>query len=118
MASKRQRLSELFKKMNSQQQESLLDYASFLVHRADAAAAMEESQEKLEPLFSERPDNENVVNAIKRLRASYFMLNTDDLLNESSTLMAQFMLQGRDAQEVIDDLERMFDIHYQKYLES
>ena len=59
-----------------------------------------------------------MVNAIKRLRASYFMLNADDLLNETSSLMAQFMIQGRAADDVIDELEQVFDSHYKKYLQS
>ena len=46
------------------------------------------------------------------------MLDTDGLLNETSSLMTQFMLQGRDASEVIDDLEQLFKDHYDKYRES
>lgn len=46
------------------------------------------------------------------------MLNADDLLNETSSLMAQFMVQGRAAEDVIDDLERVFAEHYQRYLQQ
>jgi len=45
-------------------------------------------------------------------------LNTDVLLNETSSLMTQHIVQGRDAVEVIDDLETLFDQHYQNYLQS
>lgn len=117
MSVNRQRLLDLFKSMTPQQQQSLLDYAAFLLQQESSADRLE-TQEKLQPLATERPENENVVNAIKRLRVSYFMLNTDDLLNASSTLMAEFMLQGREAAEVIDDLEQLFENHYKTYLES
>ncbi len=117
MSAQRRHLLELFNSMNQQQQQSLLDYAAFLQQQPSRDDELE-SQEKLTPLKTERPDNENVVNAIKRLRKSYYMLNTDHLLNESSTLMAEFMLQGRPADAVIDDLELLFEKYYKQYLES
>ncbi len=117
MSAQRRRLLELFNSMDQQQQQSLLDYAAF-VHHQSSLDKDSNTQEKLVPLKTERPDNENVVNAIKRLRKAYFMLNTDNLLNESSTLMAEFMLQGREADAVIDDLEQLFEKHYKQYLES
>lgn len=94
-----------------------MDYARYL-DQLSSSDEQEQEAEKLQPLETSRPDKENVVNAIKRLRASYFMLNTDDLLNESSALMAQFMIQGRAADDVIDELEQVFDSHYKKYLQS
>ena len=115
MAKAKQRLSKLLEDMGPGQQQSLLDYAEFLLHKS---AATESAQVKQQPLEQPRPPDENVVAAIKRLRASYFMLNTDDLLNETSSLMAEFMIQGREATAVIDDLENLFDNHYQKYLQS
>lgn len=118
MGQKRQRLIKLFDGMEQQQQDSLLDYAAFLLNQQEKSDPTQ-SQQKLAPdLSNPRPEEENVVNAIKRLRASYYMLNADNLFSESSTLMAQFMLHGRDADEVIDDLQQLFEDHYQKYLEA
>lgn len=117
MSTDRQRLVKIFEGLNQQQKSSLLDFAGYLQQQSLTENPLME-QEKQVPLDSPRPENENVVNAIKRLRASYFMLNADDLLNESSTLMAQFMLQGRQADEVIDDLEKVFQNYYKKYLQS
>jgi len=110
-------LVKLFDGLNEQRKKSLLDYARYLEH-VSSSDEPEQKAEKLQPLENSRPDKENVVNAIKRLRASYFMLNTDDLLNETSSLMAQFMIQGREADDVIDELEQVFDSHYKKYLQS
>ena len=97
---------------------SLLDFAEYLAQKSSLAEISVETQEKSQPVVIARPENENVINAIKRLRASYYMLNTDGLLNEASTLMTQYMVHGRDQQAVIDDLETLFDNHFQKYLQS
>jgi hypothetical protein len=59
-----------------------------------------------------------VVKAIKRLSESYFMLDKDHMINETSALMAQHIMQGRAAAEVIDELEAVFSRHYQKRLEE
>jgi hypothetical protein len=117
MANNRKRLVTLYDGMDEAARASLLDFAEYL-HQRCVSTSEQTVGAKHEPLDHPRPQNENVINAIKRLRASYFMLNTDPLLNETSALMAQFMIQGRDAVDVIDDLEAVFEKHYQSYLES
>ena len=114
MGKQKQRLTRIINGLSEEQLRSLLDYAEFLQSREESQPV--DKSVKQEPLLQPRPEQENVVAAIKRLRAGYFMLNTDLLLNESSALMAQFMMQGREAKEVIDDLEALFQSHYQKYL--
>jgi len=113
----RQQLLGLFDALDSEARQSLLDFAGYLKHKQPAQAQPKDAP-KHQPLEHPRPADENVVNAIRRLRASYFMLDADGLLNEASTLMAQFMIQGRSASDVIDDLEQLFASHYQKYLGS
>jgi len=54
--------------------------------------------------------------AIQRLTATYPMLDTAKLLNESSELMSSHILQGREAVGVIDDLESLFGRYYEKYI--
>lgn len=44
------------------------------------------------------------------------MLDRSKLLNETSALMAQHVMQGRSAVEVIDELEVVFQTHYEKVL--
>lgn len=114
MGSQKQDLKRIIEGLSPDQLRSLLDYAEFLQTREEQQQG--DDTTKQEPLLQPRPDDENVISAIKRLRASYFMLNTDLLLNEASSLMAQFTMQGRDAKAVIDDLEELFESHYQKYL--
>ena len=104
--------------MSQEHKRSLVDFAEFLKQKSQQPQQDLESQEKLKPLKQSRPDEENIINAIKRLRASYFMLNTDGLLDETSSLMTQHIVHGREAVEVIDNLETLFDQHYQNYLQS
>jgi hypothetical protein len=61
---------------------------------------------------------ETVVAAIRRLSASYPMLDRRRLLNTTSSLMAQHILQGRAAAEVIDQLEQAFLEHYRELVDA
>lgn len=63
-----------------------------------------------------RPTEESVVLAIRRLKRSYPMLDRRRLMGPASVLMAQHALQGRDAAEVIDELELVFERHYRESL--
>jgi hypothetical protein len=110
-----QRLKELNKCMralDSQDQQAVLDFASFLRQktRPDESA-------KIVALVEEhpRPQNETVIGAMKRLRQTYHMLEIDDLLNSASALMGQHILQGKDANSVIDELQAIFEVQYELY---
>ena len=104
------KLLRSFNKLAKAEQESLLAFAEFLESRA----AAEEEQSLVEPQLTPRPQQESVVAAIKRLSASYSMLDKPELLNETSVLMTQHVMQGRGAEEVIDELEALFVRFYQE----
>ncbi len=106
-------LNALFEKLDEQWQQQLLDFARFLVERHP-----QQVQVISEPVEIERPEEESVVGAMKRLSATYPMLDKQHLFNEASALMAEHMLQGRAAVEVIDQLEDVFLRHYKKIKES
>jgi hypothetical protein len=114
----KQQLNQLFEGLDQQGRNSLLDYANFLFSKSQQNSTAVDKCIKQKPLETPRPTEESVLAAIKRLRASYFMVDTDGMINQTSSLVTQFMLQGRPANEVIDDLEQLFNDHYQKYLES
>ncbi len=105
-----QRLLEILERLPLEQAGQLLDYAEFLFarHGVEPAPAA--------PLDIERPGEESVVVAIKRLRLTYPMLDPAILLNETYDLMTQHVMQGRDAVAVIDDLEALFRRHYERML--
>lgn len=93
--------------------QQLLDFAEFLASRHKVEVKEVSFPEKIT-----RPDSESVVVAVKRLSATYPMLNKDKLLNETASLVSQNMLQGRDAVEVIDELEVIFRKEYETIVEE
>ena len=110
-ASKRgQRLGDIAAQLPESQAQALLDYAEFLLARYGGAPADDPPLRDLP-----RPPNESVVAAIKRLRASYPMLDATKLLNETSVLMSEHVLRGRAAADVIDALEQLFRRHFENY---
>ena len=104
----------IFKKLSEADRESLQAFGEFLLSRQQVQTV----DDIREPQHTPRGENESVVAALKRLSASYPMLDKPQLLNESSTLMTQHVMQGRDANEVIDDLEALFDRFYRELLDE
>ncbi len=107
------KLIKLFKILSPSNQDALLAFAEFLKARANEqetgkTSANKDSQILTEPLKIKRPDNESVIKAIKRLSATYPMVDKDNILHPISDLMTSHMLQGKPASEVIDELEDVF----------
>ncbi len=94
-------------------------FAEFLLHQARAAPATRVAPVVVpEPEPIPRPDNEKVVAAVKRLSKTYFMLDKTKMLGVTSELVIQHIVQGRDAVEVIDELERVFETQYRELKQS
>ena len=102
------RLQEIFSGLTPAAAQQLLEFAEFLYARHAAAAPPSLSLPQEIP----RPAQESVVKAIKRLAATYPMLDRGKMLHETSALMTQHVVQGREAAAVIDDLEALFRQHY------
>jgi hypothetical protein len=103
------RLGKLFKSLPEAEQRMLLEFAEFLASRAEATPLRIE-----DPKPIPRPEQESVIKAMRRLSTTYHMLDKSKMLNETSALMAQHVMQGRDAVEVIDELEVVFEAHYKR----
>ncbi|MCG5536731.1 Crp/Fnr family transcriptional regulator [Ectothiorhodospira mobilis] len=103
------RLRRILRRLPQAQRETLVSFAEFLAQRHPA-----EEAPLPEPEAIPRPREETVVKAMKRLSATYPMLDKSRLLNETSALMSQHVMQGRPAQEVIDELETLFARHYRR----
>ena len=116
MSPAEKKLLALFKRLDSSGQETLLAFAAFLDERKGGEAQPVESIPEPKPI--PRPENESVVAAIKRLSATYSMLETPRLLNETSALMTQHVMQGKKAPVIIDELEALFLKFYEELLES
>ena len=108
MSDPAKRLHEILGRLPDAQAQQLLEYAEFLFARHGGEA------EVSAPLAIERPAEEHVVLAIKRLRATYPMLDPAKLLNETHDLVNQHVMQGRGAVEVINELEILFRRHYEQ----
>lgn len=103
-----ERLREIARRLPVVQARALLDFAEFLLARHAVPEA------STTPLDLPRPTAESVLDALRRLRTAYPMLDPADLLQESSALMSAHLTQRRAAVEVIDELEILFRRQYEK----
>ncbi|HEY0635945.1 MAG TPA: hypothetical protein VGE00_11235, partial [Gammaproteobacteria bacterium] len=110
------RLTQLFNRLGEGERATLLAFAEFLASRLSEPAAEPARVQSQVPLAIPRPEKETVIGAVKRLSATYPMVDRDKMLHETAGLMTQHMVQGRPAPEVIDELEQLFARHYQLYL--
>lgn len=113
MSPEERSLLEAYRRLDSAQQESLRAFAEFLSQRAVPPRPPVCALEQPTPIA--RPENESVVKAIKRMSATYPMLDRRKLLHETSNLVNEHVMQGRDARAVIDEIEAVFARHYEKY---
>lgn len=109
-------------KLSPTDQLAVASFAEFLLDRApgfsfpprDASVpAGNEPVEIPEPEPIPAPENERVVAAVKRLSKTYPMLSKNKMLGVTSDLMTQHVLHGREASEVIAELERVFQEEYE-----
>ena len=108
------RLLERFDALSTADRETLLAFADFLASRsATAEPVVALPADEAQPI--ERPAEETVVAAIKRLTLTYPMIDRGLVLHETSDLMSQHILQGRPAVDVIDALEALFLQHYRQH---
>ena len=111
MLAREKRLLSLFRALEAQEQETMLAFAEFLNTERGARPPTELPKPELIP----RPAKESVVAAIKRLSKSYPMLDKSRMLNDTSSLMTQHVMQGRPAEEVVDELEEVFRRHFAQF---
>lgn len=109
-----QKVLKLFRALGGVQQQTVTSFMEFLLNQGERAT----EHKPLQPDPIPRPDKESVVKAIKRLRATYHMLDQNRLFNETSQHMTSHLLHGKPAAQVIDELEAMFAQHYRRYLEE
>ena len=106
----KKKLLHLFDDLEDSQQEMVLAFVEFLHGRASKSRVIPNI-----PVSISRPPTESVVGAIKRLSATYPMLEQSRLFNETSMLMTAHIMEGRSAKNVIDELEILFDRHFNQW---
>jgi hypothetical protein len=113
MKAEERKLLDAFRKLPRKQRETLREFADFLASRH-----VVESSVPVEPLAIPRPEDETVIAAIKRLSATFPMLSRDKLFHETSALMTQHVVHGRDSADIIDELEALFRRYYEAFLQD
>jgi hypothetical protein len=107
----------LWQSLTPQHRECLLRYGRFLLQEQEATAPSGMDAVPAvppEPLLLPVPSGESSVQALKRLKKSYFMLEADGaLLGQASQLLMERVFGTPDA-EVIGKLEQLFQAHYQR----
>lgn len=103
------KLLQTYRILDDDDKKALIRFAEFLSQKEQERAETIE-----EPKYIEPKEGETVVGALKRLSSSYFMLDKAVMLNETSTIMAQHIMQGKDKKEVVEELEVLFKTHYAK----
>ena len=106
------KLLAILSDLDKNDRHSLISYAEFLLAKAKQEGRLLVVEK---PLVIPRPQEEKVVAAIKRLSAAYPMLKKNDLFNQTAALMSEHIMQGREAVEVIDELEALFKAHYEAF---
>lgn len=108
------RVLHLFRSLSDEQKHTVSAFMAFLAtHDTNSSPAKPAS-----PMEIPRPAQESVVKAVKRLRATYPMLDQNKLFHETSGHMTGHLMHGKPAAEVIDELEAMFARHYQLYCDE
>ena len=113
MSRNKKSLIEIFETLDTERQTSLFDFAEFLQSKGDLVV-----KKISEPIEIVRPDKETVVGAIKRLKQTYPMIDSMKVFSSASELMTDHMVKGRDAVEVIDEMEKIFEDFYSKMLKE
>ena len=70
------------------------------------------SEDGTQITFTSQP----VVDALKRLSRAYPMLETKQLLDKASALVAQHVMFGKPAKVVIDEIEKLFAEAYAQFV--
>ncbi len=110
----------VLEQLSATDREAVRSFAEFLAQRTGGQSQRSAPVPAVVPAPEAipRPADEKVVAAVKRLSKTYFMLDKTRMLGVTSELMTQHMVQGRDAAEVIDELERVFETHYRELKQS
>jgi hypothetical protein len=104
------RLLAAYRRLEEVQKKTLEEFAEFLLSRTTPEEVI-----PTQPLPIARPAEESVIKAIRRLTATYPMLDSKLFFHEVSRLMSLHVMHGRPSREVIDELEALFARFYEQH---
>ena len=108
-----EQLVSLFESLDDASKQSLSDFADFLLAKNGPVIKEVPALQSIE-----RPEKESVVGAVKRLKATYHMVESMTVFSAASALMTDHMVKGRDLVEVIDEMEELFEGAYKKLVDD
>ena len=116
------KLCKFYRSLNESDALTLMKFAEFLSVQivepnetvSAAETALSPDTPFPEPKEIPAPENENVIKAIKRVSEMYYMVDRSTMLDVTSGLMTEHLMQGRPAVEVIADLKSAFHKEYVK----
>jgi hypothetical protein len=73
------------------------------------------SQPPQQPLTIPRPQTETVIGALKRLRKTYPMIDSDEVMDRTAELVTAHLIHGKPAPDIIDQCEQVFLETYQRH---
>ena len=119
----RKKILDTIEQLSPTDCDAVTSFAEFLLSRTDTGVTTSPSVPAARAVIPEpeaiaRPEEERVVAAVKRLSKTYFMLDKSIMLGATSDLVTQHILQGREAAEVIDELEQAFSDQYRQLKEG
>ncbi|MBF0133832.1 MAG: Crp/Fnr family transcriptional regulator [Magnetococcales bacterium] len=108
-------MQKIWKQLSESHRGMLLRFAQFLL--TQEAEDRRLAPTPTQPLGIPAPSGESVVQALKRLKKNYPMIDTDiPLLDAASQLVMQKVLGASDA-VLIEKMEALFLSHYQRWRE-
>jgi len=107
-------LCKVYKELDSSNQHALINFANFLATQQLQENPSHNTNEEVASSLVNipRPTQESVIKGIRRLNATYPMLETDSMFDNISKLMTSHIMEGRSAESVIDDLQTLFAQQY------
>ena len=120
MATPEEQLLAVWRHLGAGDRATVLAFAEFLQQRgttADQRPVPSPPPGVPEPEAIERPAEESVVAALKRLSKTYPMIDKSEMLSATSDLVATHIMQGTAVGPVIDQLEEIFSEHYRQLRE-
>lgn len=121
MASPDEQLQAIWSHLGAGDRATVLAFAEFLQQRGTTSNQQPVPSPPVkipEPEAIERPAEELVVAALKRLSKTYPMMDKSEMLSATSDLVATHIMQGTDATTVVDQLEDIFSEHYRQLREK
>lgn len=110
-------LLALYGRLSEADRQSLVNFGRFLAsQQAEEGEAGPIKPVSAKPLDIPRPQEESVIKAISRLSKTYPMLEKKNLIDGTSVLMSAHVLQGKPAEQVINELELLFEEHYVQFV--